>query len=234
MLQKIFKFLKNVLDFLINKLDFFLNFFKNYLQENLKKSGFSLKWVKMIFCFWHRLKQAESFFEVKMYFNFKKIYIRNSIGYYQGLFEYYSDRVYEDDSEHKFNERIWIADLNNIKHAINSYLYKEFLDFLHGPLKYIKESFIVVSFLENFKFWRQLIPFMFFEIYIIFLEVFYSFYLNHDEEAFYKAFSLTKPKEIVKSDALPPIFEDFIIDLSPTRVDEEKKNEHIKNENSEN
>jgi hypothetical protein len=219
-------------------LAFFIDFFKKYKkfvaikfatlvvtlkihrEEVLKKANIPLKWVKMIFCFWQRLKQSDSFFEIKLYFFLKRKFFRNTFGYYQGLFEYYSDRVYEDDSEHKFNERIWISDLNRMKYTINSYVYRESLQFLQNPFKYIKESAIVIALADNFNFWRQTVPFLFWEVHIIFLEVFYSFYLNHDEEAFYKHFSLEKPQEIKEAAEVPPVYEDFIVDLTAKSVEE--------------
>lgn len=202
--------------------------FVKLLQQNynkiIKKGYIFLRWISFFQVVYWRINQSEGLYEIRFYFFLKRRFFRTMVSYYEGLEDYYSDRVYEDGSEHKFNERIWYSDLNNIKNAINSYLYREFIAFLKNPLQYVRASFIFISFLDNLKFWFYIIPFFIYEVFIIFLEVFYSFYTNHNEDMFCDIFLWTKPSVSVKVEDVPlkKMYADFIIDLPQGVVDDKK------------
>lgn len=194
---------------------------KKECQKKPKKDNFLLKTGLLLSVLFQRLQNSRSVFELKRYYYLKKRYGRNLINYYRGLFDYYSDRVYEDGSEHKFNERVWVSDLKNIKHAINAYIYKTITEFFSNPLRFIKESALLFIIKDNVKFWKRIIPQMLREFYIIFVEVIYSFYVNHDKDKFDKKFSRgavpAKKKEVSVNKGIP----NLIVDLEKNVEEEE-------------
>lgn len=184
-----------------------LFFIKRFLSsqplklKKVKKVNALFRFGSFLSVLFQRLRNSRSVFELKLYYFLKKRYIKNLISYYIGLFEYYSDRVYEEGSEHKFNERIWISDLKQIKYSINNYIYKNMVEFLNHPFIFIKDSAISTIVFDNVKFWLRIIPQMSKEFSIILIEVFYSFYYNHDQERFNKKFfqgkAVAKEKQVV-------------------------------------
>jgi hypothetical protein len=175
------------------------NFYKNYpiilLKKTTEKKRFSIfTIIDMWLCFKIKFRHSNVMDELRLYFILKRRYILRTFNYYRGYYDYYSERVYEDDSEYKFNEKMWLADLKQIKHDINLFLYKHLLDFVENPIKYFLTSFLFLSIKDNFIFWKNIIPALFKEIYIISCEVFFSFYTKHDEDKFYKIFSLEEAR----------------------------------------
>lgn len=216
----------------------FINFIFQVISYSLKrvmpvslekKKGYKMFRIAIMWqCFWQKLLQSAVIFEIRRYFYFKKKFIRNTWGYCLGTYEYYCDRVYEDDSEFKFNEKIWISDLKRIKGSINRYLYKNVFSFLTNPRKYITTSFIWNSLGYNFSFWYRVFPELLVEIKTIALEVFFSFYSGHNPDIFYKKMGVTKPTIVAPSEVKPDTkFSDFIIDPVDVK-NEDKTSDKIK------
>lgn len=184
------KVLANVLKVKIKKFNIYIQGFKTSKKVTVKKRFSIFTIIDMWTCFKIKFMHSDVMDELRFYFILKRRYFIRTFNYYRGFYDYYSERVYEDDSEYKFNEKVWLADLRQIKHDINLYLYKEFIAFIEDPRKYFLTSFFYVSLRDNFTFWKNIIPALFREVYTISCEVFFSFYTNHNEDKFYKIFSL--------------------------------------------
>lgn len=142
-----------------------------------------------------KMQQTAIISEIYYYFLYRFRYWINVFVYWQVLYENASERVYEDDTEYKFNEKVWRSELNAIKQSINRILHAHAIAFFNSPWRYLSTSFFVESCRENFYFWKEAFPELWSEIRQSFLEVAVSFYVGHDIEKFRQYFNIEETEE---------------------------------------
>lgn len=164
-------------------------------NKKFMKKNYMLNFIYVFPFFWLRLQQTEVISEIYFYFLYRFRFWYNVFVYCQVMFENASERVYEDDTEYKFNEKVWRSELNSIKQSVNRIIHAHAIEFLNNPFTYISTSFFVEACRENFHFWKEVIPVLFKEVYCSFLEVFMSFYTGHDIEKFRAYFNIEEEEE---------------------------------------